>query len=45
VKGSNIFHIYKFMRKQACSSRQEDNELEVARNFTWAVLGMEGGNF
>jgi hypothetical protein len=22
-----------------------DNELEVARNFTWAVLGMENGNF
>ena len=22
-----------------------DNELEVARNFTWAVLGMEDGNF
>jgi hypothetical protein len=21
-----------------------DNELEVARNFTWAVLGMEDGN-
>ena len=22
-----------------------DSELEVARNFTWAVLGMEDGNF
>jgi hypothetical protein len=22
-----------------------DNELEVAQNFTWAVLGMEDGNF
>jgi hypothetical protein len=22
-----------------------DNELEVARNFTWAILGMEDGNF
>jgi hypothetical protein len=22
-----------------------DNEPEVARNFTWAVLGMEDGNF
>jgi hypothetical protein len=22
-----------------------DNELEVARNFTWTVLGMEDGNF
>jgi len=22
-----------------------DNEREVARNFTWVVLGMEDGNF
>jgi hypothetical protein len=22
-----------------------DNELEVAQNFTWAVLGMEDGKF
>ena len=29
----------------AMTSLVVDNEPEVAQNFTWAVLGMEDGNF
>jgi hypothetical protein len=29
----------------APQSGMVDSETEVARNFTWAVLGMEDGNF